>query len=175
VALLLLCGKTLAEGAKLGYRMTVIPPRITAGLVSGIIIMVGCYLVHSVTMQMWNQARLKKSGVPISGILQMVTRQNVDFVLSSYTFTINYTNRSKAFDVNSRLFQENTLPDGKFTRHAISLVYLPDEPDVAELPEMLGFQTTFLFTFFMGGILIVLGGQWLYRVINIRVFPTRKS
>ena len=166
VALILLCIKTLAEGVKLGYRITVLPPRITVGLVYGIMIMVGCYCVYGEATQLRNHARLKKSGVPTSGILQMVTRHSVNFIPTGYTFTINYAGRSKAFGVDSRLLNENTLPDGKFTHHAISLVYLPDEPDVAELPGMLGFHMSSLFAFLMGGILVFLGGHCLRRLIK---------
>ncbi len=165
VALILLCGRTLSESSRLGYRVTLFPPRITAGLGCGAMVIIGSCIVYVQALELWNHAQLKKSGQPTTGTLQMVTKHYVNFIPAGYTFTINYAGRPRSFAVNGRVYQENTLPDGKFTHHEIPLIYLPAKPDVAELPEMLGFSVTSLFSFLFGGLLVSFGGWGLYRTV----------
>lgn len=171
LAFLVLCQTTLNVGAQRGYRLSILPPHILAILGYATMIMLGCYLFYRESAKLIDHARLKQSGVPISGTLQYVTKHTVNLLPAGYTFTINYAGRSKTFDVDSTILSQNTLPDGKFTHHEISLVYLPDKPDVAELPGMLKFHGDSLLGFGMGGFLAVLGNHRLRRVITIK--PTR--
>ena len=96
----------------------------------------------------------------------MVTKHSVNFIPTGYTFTINYAGRTKDFPVSGEIHQKNTLPDGKFTHHEIALVYLPSNPDVAELAGMPGFSMGSLFQILMGGIAASYGGRGLYLVIR---------
>ena len=166
--LILLAGKTLAESKKLGYQITVLPPRLSAGLVSGFLLLVGCWQIYDQSVLLRNHAWLKKSGMPTSGTLEMVTRHTVDFIPVGYTFTISYLGKSKTFDVDSEVLRANTLLDGRFTHHPIALVDIPDRPDVADLPEMLGFRVTSLLPILFGGIVALFGGAMLYLVIKVR-------
>jgi hypothetical protein len=165
VALILLCGRTLTEAARLGYRITLLTPRLRAGLFCGMIIITGFWIACAQVYDFQNHLRLKKSGKNTTGTLQMVTRHYVNFMPSGYTFTVDYSGRTRNFEVNETIYLENTLPSGKFIRHEIPMIYLPDQPDVAELPGMMGFSMFSLLLFLVGGILVCSGGWGLYRAI----------
>jgi hypothetical protein len=80
---------------------------------------------------------LKAAGQHISGTLQMVTKHRTNFITTGYDLTVDYAGRRKSFSVDSDLATKHTLVDGRFTRHPVDVVYLPNRPEIAELPEML--------------------------------------
>jgi len=168
IALILLCGRAMSAASALGRQITVFPRRLGAGLAFGIIVLIGFYLLQDQISEFYNHARLTKAGAPTTGMLQMVVRHSVNFVLTGYTFTINYAGRTKDFQVSEDIYRKNTVPDGKFTRHEIALVYLPSNPDAAEVAGMPGFSMGSLFQILGGGIAASYGGRGLYLVMRNR-------
>ena len=159
VALLLLCRRTYAEAGKTGHRPTIFPPPIGARLACCATLALGLLLVYFQARELWNHARLTKMGVPITGTLQMVTKHYADLIPSGYSFDITYAGKYKSFTVDGALFSENTLPDGRFTHHPVSLIYLPDDPDVAELVGTPGFSIWSPIHFLIGA--LIAGSGWL--------------
>jgi hypothetical protein len=166
IAWLLLCNRAFKELSRLGSRMTLLLSRLGGGLLSGSLLLTGGYAIMLQVQEIWHHEQLKKSGTPITGILQIVTKHSVNFIPAGYSFTVEYAGRSKDFTADSKLFRENTLPNGMFTHHNIALTYLPDHPEVAELE---GTSPSFLTGFFSGGLIAFLGGAGLYAAIKNKI------
>jgi hypothetical protein len=163
IAFLLLCNRAFKELSRLNSRMTLHLSRIGAGFSSVLLLLAAGMVIFVHVQEISNHEQLKKSGMPITGILQMVTKHYVNLIPSGYSFTIDYAGRSKTFTADGKLFQENTLPDGKFTHHEIALIYLPDHPEVAELA---GGSPSILTGLLIGGLMALLGGSGLYAAIK---------
>lgn len=95
----------------------------------------GVLAIYLQVAQNRNLELLRAGGQQTSGVLQQVTVHN-----GSYSFFIQYAGRKKEFQASRQLFEKHTLPGHTFTHHEIGVVYLPDKPEVAELPEMLAPQ-----------------------------------
>jgi hypothetical protein len=165
VALLLLCQKTIVSSAVLGHRIELVPPRFRAALTFAMIVLIGVFIIWAQCSDIRNHALLKKRGQQITGTLQMVTKHYVYFIPSGYSFLVKYAGTFKDFWVGKQFYLENTLPDGKFIQHPIAVVYLPEDPGVADLPENLKVSAFSPFTFLIGGLFVCAGGLGFHLVI----------
>jgi hypothetical protein len=173
VALLLLCNRTHTELSLLGHRTSLIAPRMAAGLTWGVTALLGCVLIYIDLSGLWNDERLDRSGKQMTGTLEMVTREYVYFIPSGYMFTVAYAGRTRVLKADRELFLQNASPDGTFTHHSVSVVYLPDKPDVAELPGVPEFSPLMLL---LGGILASISCKGLNRVIrNKPPYPSKED
>ncbi|HUA38755.1 MAG TPA: hypothetical protein VMA35_10225 [Candidatus Sulfopaludibacter sp.] len=175
VALLLLCRRIVVASSVIGHRIALVPPRVRAGFGSAMIVILGVVIICAQCSEIRNHARLKKAGQQITGTLQMVTRHYVYFIPSGYSFMVAYAGRLQDFTVDKQLFLENTLPDGKFSQHPIAVIYLPDDPGVAELPEMLKGSAFSPIDFLIGGLFVCVGGWGFYLVIANKPWFAGKS
>jgi hypothetical protein len=170
-ALFFLAIKTLAAGKRLGVdlqllpRRLVLPPRVSAGLLCGFLLFLGCYLEYRNVVDFQDAEELARSGQKITGTLGGVTRHYTEFIFSGYSFTVDYAKQSKEFWVPKKIFRENIQSSDTFTYHEIGVFYLPNKPYVAELQEMPGSAKPTVSHILFAAIIAILGGVGLYRVI----------
>jgi hypothetical protein len=163
-AYLLLGNKAYGELSALGHRLAVRLSQAGLAILGGLVLIIGCFAFFFQIQDVRNHEQLKKSGQPMNGTLQMVTRHyNELFIPTGYSFDVMYAGRTKTFEADRRQYRENTLPGGKFTQHDIALVYLPDHPEVAELA---GTPDSALRGFITASFIIFLGGSVLYAAIK---------
>ncbi len=161
IALILLCVRSSAELSKLGCEATLFPPRIGAALACLMTLAMGLFFLYGQVSVHLDHAMLKRKGQRIAGTLRMVIKHRTNFIPTGSSFEVEYAGQTKRFSVNRKLLREHTLGDGRFTHHELPVIYLPNRPDVAELPEMLGFSAWSLFPYLIGGVLAYLGGYGL--------------
>lgn len=120
-----------------------IQPRPTAGTLLFWLVMgtcwclLGIWLINSQVTALCDRRLLRAGGQLTLGGLQNVTKHRTNFILTGRSFGVDYAGTSKEFYVNGKVFAKHTLPDSRFVRHPIAVVFLPDRPSVAELSEML--------------------------------------
>jgi len=98
----------------------------------------GIWLLYSQVQQDSQRQELKSVGQSTVGNLTGATRHSVNFIPMGYSFQISYAGQSKQFDVSKSLFYSHINDDGKFrVNERIPVIFIPNRPNVAELPEML--------------------------------------
>jgi hypothetical protein len=108
--------------------------------------------------------QLTHRGARILGTLEQVTqtRHTVYGVIptgTDYKFTISYTDSAGGAhrfdsDIDNKLLREHTILD-RFTRHPIEVLYVPDDPDMAGLPDMIDVS---VYPFLFGSVMLWFSG-----------------
>jgi hypothetical protein len=96
-----------------------------------------------------------------------VTRHFPLFWLTGYSFNVSYndqagTEHRAQMEANEELFTKHTTGAGQFTHHAIEVVFRPEDPTVAGLPEALGGS---IWGYVIAAILLVIG-CFAYRIYH---------
>ena len=69
-------------------------------------------------------------------------------------------------DVSDDLLKKHTVDKTTFNRHEIEVVFLPSDPAVSGLPEMLGLS---IFPLFIGGFFVFVGAMSVRSLVRRRI------
>lgn len=84
-----------------------------------------------------DRSSLKSRGVIDHGTLEMAKESRTNGIPTGYELTVNYAGRKGDLTVSGKVYSQY-VSDGKFQPGTpVDVVYLPDDPSIAELPQML--------------------------------------
>ena len=142
------------------------------GLALASLIALFIYLAYG---EVRDRMRLGGHGVTVQGTLELATAHKTNFIPTGYSFTVQYLNQKREFDVSRNLFFRYVEND-KFTHHApIKVVYLPHDESVAIPSEMLSVWVYWGSIIYFFGFAAILGYALLHCKKMINTYRLRQA